>query len=84
MIMAWFAARLVPIGAGLVVVLALFAWDRVRIWNAETRGAEKLAAKVERKDNAAAESIRKADALSRAAKPGRLRGVVRDPNSVSE
>jgi hypothetical protein len=42
MIMAWFAARLVPIGAGLAVVLAVFAWDRVRISKAETRGAEKV------------------------------------------
>ncbi|WBT40180.1 hypothetical protein [Hyphomicrobium sp. DMF-1] len=48
MIMAWFAARLVPIGAGLVVVLALFAWDRVRIWNAEGRGEDRALVKVER------------------------------------
>lgn len=47
MIMAWFAARLVPIGAGLVVVLALFAWDRVRIWNAEGRGEDRALVKVE-------------------------------------
>lgn len=44
MIMAWLGARLVPIGAGLVIVVALIAWDRARIWKAETRGAEKVVA----------------------------------------
>lgn len=42
MIMSWIAARLVPIGTGLALVLGVVAWDRVRIWNAETRGAEKV------------------------------------------
>lgn len=48
MIMAWLGARLVPIGAGLALVVALFAWDRVRIWNAESRGADRALVKVER------------------------------------
>lgn len=44
MIMAWLGARLVPIGAGLAILLALVAWDRARIWKAENRGAEKVVA----------------------------------------
>jgi hypothetical protein len=44
MIFTWLAARVVPIGAGLALVVALVAWDRVRIWNAESRGAEKVVA----------------------------------------
>jgi len=48
MIMAWIAARLVPIGAGLAVVVALFAWDRARIWKAESRGADRALVTVER------------------------------------
>ena len=48
MIMAWFAARMVPIGAGLALVVALVAWDRVRIWNAEGRGEGRALANVER------------------------------------
>lgn len=83
-LVAWFLARMIPIGIGLGVLASVFVWDHVRISKAETRGAEKLAAKVERKDNAAAETIRKAGDLSVSAEPGRLRGVVRDPHSVSE
>ncbi len=48
MIMAWFAARMVPIGAGLALVVALVVFDKVRIRSAENRGAEKVIAKVER------------------------------------
>jgi hypothetical protein len=84
MIGAWFMARLMPIGLGLALVVGIVAWDRVRIWNAETRGAEKAVAKIERHDNATADRIRKAADRSSNAAPGRLRGVVRDPNSVSE
>jgi hypothetical protein len=84
MIWAWFAARLIPIGLGLALVAGVVAWDRVRIWNAETRGAEKAVAKIERHDNAAADRIRKADNLSRSAAPGGMRGLVRDPNSASD
>jgi hypothetical protein len=51
MIAAWFAARLVPIGAGVAIVVAFVAWDRVRIWNAEARGGEKVAAKIEKATN---------------------------------
>jgi uncharacterized membrane protein len=51
MIIAWIAARLVPIGAGLALVLGLFAWDFVRIQKAETRGEDRAIVKVE-KNNA--------------------------------
>jgi hypothetical protein len=70
--------RLLGGAAAVSVFLGIFAYDQ------RNRGAEKVIAKIERKDNAAAERIRKADDRSRAATPGRLRGVVRDPNSVSE
>lgn len=66
------------IGGGVLIFLGIFAYDQ------RQRGAEKVVAKIERKDNAAAQHIRKADALSRAAQPGRVRGLVRDPNAVSE
>jgi hypothetical protein len=48
MIMAWLGARLIPIGAGVAAVMALLAWDYVRIEKAETRGATEHAANVER------------------------------------
>lgn len=62
MIMAWLAARLVPIGIGAAVLVALVAFDRVRIWNAENRGAEKVIAQVERNN---ASVSHKADAAGR-------------------
>lgn len=48
MIAAWLGARLFPIGAGVAILVALVAFDRVRIWNAEARGGEKVAAKIEK------------------------------------
>jgi hypothetical protein len=51
MIGAWFMARLMPIGIGVAVMVALFAWDYVRIQKAETRGADSAIVKVE-KNNA--------------------------------
>lgn len=76
MIMAWFAARLVPIGAGLALVVALVAWDRVRIWNAESRGEGRALVKVERSN---------AEVTSKAGSAGRkslnpASGGVRNPN----
>lgn len=75
MIAAWFAARLAPIGAGVAILLALFAWDKVRISNAETRGANKSAAKYEAKNNAAVSLSNSAGAASR----NSAVGGVRDP-----
>lgn len=75
MIMAWFAARLVPIGAGLVLVVALVAWDYARIWKAETRGADRAIAKVE-KNNAKVRSIGESGARSYGLP---VPGSVRDP-----
>lgn len=74
MIIAWFMARLVPIGAGLTVLVALVAWDRVRIWKAETRGAEKVVAKIEK---ATDERISKADSAGTKSRSG---GGVLNPN----
>jgi hypothetical protein len=51
MIGAWFMARLMPIGLGLALVVGIVAWDRVRIWNAETRGEDRAIVKLE-KNNA--------------------------------
>lgn len=75
MIAAWLGARLVPIGVGVVIVIALFAWDKVRISNAETRGANKATAKVEAKNNAAVSLSNSAGAASR----NSAVGGVRDP-----
>ncbi len=73
MIAAWVGARLVPIGAGVVVVLALVAWDRVRIWNAETRGGNKAIAKIEAQNNATVSLSNKAGAASRNPSAGGMR-----------
>ena len=76
------ALLLSPIGravlglAGLAAFLAMFAYDQ------RNRGAEKLAANIERNDNAAATKIRSADSGSRDAQ--RVRGAIRDPNAASE
>jgi hypothetical protein len=67
MIAAWFAARLVPIGAGIAILVALVAFDRVRIWNAETRGGEKVAAKIEKATN---EKLDRAGAAARKSAAG--------------
>lgn len=45
---AWLMARLLPIGAGFAIVVALVAWDHVRIWKAETRGEDRALVNVER------------------------------------
>ena len=68
MIMAWVAARMVPIGAGLVIVVALFAWDRARIWSAETRGAEKVVAESRAKGEKI--NAKNDEVFERAGKPG--------------
>lgn len=75
MIMAWFAARLVPIGAGLALVAALFAWDFVRIQKAESRGADTAIVKVERNNDTVKQIGRRA-----AGNNGQpVAGSVRDP-----
>lgn len=79
-ILLWLASplgRLLAGGAAILAFLGLFALDQ------QHRGAERVTAKIERQDNAAAEKIRKADSLSRGASRG-VRGLVRDPNAVSE
>lgn len=45
---AWFMARLIPIGIGAGVLVSVFAWDQLRIYRAETRGAASALVKVER------------------------------------
>lgn len=80
MIMAWIAARMVPIGAGLALVVALVAWDRVRIWNAESRGADRALVNVERSN----EKVQKLGqrGASNDGKP--VSGSVRDPGYRDE
>lgn len=78
MIAAWIGARLVPIGAGVAIVLALVAFDRVRIWNAETRGHNTAVAKIEAQTNATVSLSNKAGAASR----NPSSGGVRDPYTV--
>lgn len=75
MIMAWLAARMVPIGAGLAIVVALFAWDRVRIWNAESRGAEKVVARSRDEGNKI--NAKNAQVHDRAGQPGASERVLR-------
>lgn len=75
MIMAWLAARVVPIGAGLAIVVALVAWDRVRIWNAESRGAEKVIA--QSRDEGNKINAKNSEVRERAARPGAPERVLR-------
>jgi hypothetical protein len=75
MIMAWLAARVVPIGAGLAIVVALVAWDRVRIWNAENRGAEKVIA--QSRDEGNKINAKNAEVRERASRPGAPERVLR-------
>lgn len=57
---AWLAARLVPLAAGAAVMVALFAWDYVRIQKAETRGADSAIVKVERNNAKVSSAARSA------------------------
>lgn len=75
MIMAWFAARMVPIGAGLALVVALVAWDRVRIWNAESRGAEKVVTRSRDEGNKI--NAKNAEVRERTGQPGAAERVLR-------
>lgn len=68
MIMAWLGARLVPIGVGAAVLVALVAFDRVRIWNAESRGAEKVIA--QSRDVGNKINAKNAEVRERAGRPG--------------
>lgn len=68
MILAWLGARLVPIGAGLAIIVALFAWDRARIWKAESRGAEKVVAQSRAKGEKI--NAKNAEVRERAGQPG--------------
>ncbi len=47
-LIAWCAARLIPLAIGAAAVTGYFVWDYVRIQKAETRGAERALVKVER------------------------------------
>lgn len=76
MIWAWLGARLVPIGAGIAILLALVAWDRARIWKAENRGAGQALAKVERNN---VQLSNKAGAAGRKSLDPAARGVL-NPN----
>lgn len=49
-LIAWCAARLIPLAIGAAAVTGYFAWDYVRIQKAETRGAERALVKVERQN----------------------------------
>jgi|JRYH01.1.fsa_nt_gb hypothetical protein len=75
MIMAWLAARVVPIGAGLAVLVAIVAWDYTRIWKAESRGEDRALVKVERNNEKVQELGRRGAGNGGLPVPG----SVRDP-----
>lgn len=62
---------------GVVAFLVAFGVDQ------RSKGAASAVAKIERHDNEAAKKIRDADAMSRNASNGGMRGAIRDPNAAS-
>lgn len=80
MIMAWFAARVVPIGAGVALLLAVFAWDQLRISKAEQRGEDRADVRTERNNEKVQEIGRRGAGNGGLPVPG----SVRDPGYRSE
>lgn len=77
---SWIGARLVPIGAGLAAVIALVAWDYVRIERAEQRGEDRAHVETERNNEKVQELGRRGS--SNDGKP--VPGSVRDPGYRDE
>lgn len=65
-------------------IAAFISYGKVQRWKGEAVGASAVIAEMEKKDNAAAQKIREADQRSTGAGRGRVRGLRRDPNAVSQ
>jgi hypothetical protein len=77
---AWFMARLIPLGIGAAGLVAVVAWDYARIWKAEGRGEDRAFVKVERNNDKVQQIGRSGS--SNAGLP--VPGSVRDPGYRDE